>query len=479
VFKLWVNDVLVLQRADPKQDKGVSARVLVTLQSGENKVLLKVVNHQGAKYFAFDKRAVGNDALTPEVAAILATTAAPAGEWAVSVRNFFRRETSEEFRDLFANVARWREEQSAIERDIPTTLVAKERAEPRETVMLMRGEYDKPGEKVAPGVPAILPPLPKDAPPNRLGLARWLVDPANPLTARVTVNRLWQEFFGVGLVKTAEDFGVQGERPSHPELLDWLATEFVQSGWNVRHLVRLIVTSATYRQRAQAPPELWTRDPENRLLARGPRYRVDAEVVRDMALSVSGLLVEDVGGRSVKPYEPPGLWEAVSFNNSQKYVPEHGPAQYRRSLYTFWKRQSPPPNMLIFDAPTREYCVARRPRTNTPLQALTLLNDPQFVEASRAFARRILVEGGPSDERRIAYGFRLATARTPDADEVKVLHEVLRQQLAAFRADRDAAEKLLRIGDFTPSEPLDPCELAAWTTVASLILNLDETITKG
>jgi hypothetical protein len=262
-------------------------------------------------------------------------------------------------------------------------------------------------------------------------------------------------------------------------LLDWLATEFIRTGWDVKALQRLIVTSATYRQSSKATPEWRARDPENRLLARGPRFRVDGEVVRDTALAVSGLLNEKRGGRAVKPYEPPGLWEAVSFNNSQKYVPDKDDNQYRRSLYTYWKRQSPPPNMLLFDAPTREYCVVRRPRTNTPLQALALMNDLQFVEASRAFAQRILLEGGRSVNDRLAYAFRLATARRPDREELKLLREALEQQLARYRKDTGAAEKLLSVGAFRASESLDRSELAAWTTIASMILNLDETVTKG
>ncbi|HEY2951174.1 MAG TPA: DUF1553 domain-containing protein, partial [Verrucomicrobiae bacterium] len=335
------------------------------------------------------------------------------------------------------------------------------------------------GDKVEPGVPSILPPLPGGAPTNRLGLARWLVHPSHPLTARVTVNRFWQQYFGVGLVKTVEDFGAQGEAPSHRELLDWLATEFVRSGWDVKRMQRLIVTSAAYRQSSKFTPHLFARDSENRLLARGPRYRVDAEVVRDTALAVSGLLVEQRGGKSVKPYEPPGLWEAVSFNSAQKYVPDKGEGQYRRSLYTYWKRQSPPPNMLLFDAPTREYCSVRRSRSNTPLQALALLNDPQFVEASRAFAQRIMTEGGKDARSRVEFAFRLATSRRPAADETKVLAEVFQQQLTEFRKDKEAAEKLLKVGAFKAKADLDPAELAAWTTLASMILNLDETLTKS
>jgi hypothetical protein len=477
-LKLWVNDKLVAERAEEKPGDGL-LRVTVELKKGENKFLLKVVTVQGAAYFTFSKSLGDTDTVPADIAAVLATATKLSGPQAAKVRNFYRREHSPEFQQLFEKMDRWKEEDAAIDKAIPVTMVAKEMEKPRETFMLVRGEYDKKGDKVEPGVPAILPPLPAGAPTNRLGLAKWLMDPSHPLTARVTVNRFWQQYFGVGFVKTAEDFGVQGENPSHPELLDWLSTEFIRTGWDVKQLQRLIVTSAAYRQTSKASPELRARDPENRLMARGPRFRVDGEVVRDTALAVSGLLVEKRGGRSVKPYEPSGLWEAVSFNNSQKYVPDKDDNQYRRSLYTYWKRQSPPPNMLLFDAPTREYCVVRRPRTNTPLQALALMNDVQFVEASRAFAQRILLEGGPGMNDRLAYAFRLATSRKPGADELKVLRDALDQQLADYRKDTGAAEKLLGVGSFKASGSLNQSELAAWTTIASMILNLDETVTKS
>ncbi|PYL00216.1 MAG: hypothetical protein DME19_05800, partial [Verrucomicrobia bacterium] len=479
LFKVWVNGRIVLEQSAKRKPEDGPAKFSVDLKQGENRILVKVVNYQGACYFTFNADLNDADNLPGPIAAILATTADPAGNDKTSLRDFYRRAVSPELKDVFDNVAQWREENDVVEKEIPTTMVAKEADKPRDTFLLMRGEYDRKGEKVEPGVPAILPPWPKDAPRNRLGLAKWLVDPAHPLTARVNVNRFWQQCFGVGIVKTVEDFGVQGERPSHPELLDWLATEFIGSGWDVKHLQRLIVTSATYRQSSRVTPELLAKDPENRLLARGPRFRVDAEEVRDTALFVSGLLVEKEGGHSSKPWQPSGLWEAVSYNNSQKYVPDIGEAQYRRSLYIYWKRQSPPPNMLIFDAPTREYCVVRRPRTNTPLQALTLLNDPQFVEASRAFAQRIMTEAADDPQKRIIYAFRLATARTPGADEIKVLLDVYQQQLAEYRKDKSAAEKLLGVGGFKARPDLDNSELAAWTAIASMILNLDETVTKG
>ncbi len=478
VFKLWLNERLVHEHGTPEPYPGVRTRLRLELAAGENRLLIKVVNHQGAKYFAFDPTLAGPQRLPPDLVAILSVTATPTGPWAVPVRDWYRRQFVPGYRGEQDRLATWLEEERAIDAAIPTTLIAKELAQPRETRLLIRGEYDKPGDVVAAGVPAILPPLPPGAPTNRLGLAQWLVSPEHPLTARVIVNRYWQQFFGVGLVKTAEDFGVQGERPSHPELLDWLATEFIRSGWDVKHMQRLLATSATYRQSARVTPSLYERDPENRLLARGPRFRLEAEAIRDTALYLGGLLVEQLGGPSVKPYEPPGLWEAVSFNNSQKYVPDRGPAQYRRSLYTYWKRQSPPPNLLTFDAPTREYCVVRRPRTNTPLQALVVLNDPQFVEAARALASRMLREGGREPAERLAYGFRLVTARRPDQAELKLLQDLLEAQRTAFQADPAAARAFLEVGDFRATD-LDPVELAAWSSVANLLLNLDEALTKG
>ena len=256
--------------------------------------------------------------------------------------------------------------------------------------VLFRGDYDKRRDKVLPETPAVLPPFPKDAPRNRLGFARWLLLPNHPLTARVTVNRFWQEVFGTGIVRTTGDFGVAGELPSHQELLDWLAVEFRESGWDVKKLFKLMVTSATYRQSAAATPEKVEKDPQNRLLCRGPRFRMDAEVVRDYALAASGLLVEKLGGPSVKPYQPPGVWEAIAMDvsNTRSYVRDTGENLYRRSLYTFWKRQAPPASMELFNAPNREACVVRRERTDTPLQALVTLNDEQFVEAARHLAQR-------------------------------------------------------------------------------------------
>jgi hypothetical protein len=359
---------------------------------------------------------------------------------------------------------------------IPTVMVMQESDTPRETFVLKRGAYDAPGEKVTAGVPSVLPPLSKGFPNDRLGLARWLVDPAHPLTSRVTVNRFWEMLFGAGLVKTSEDFGSQGDWPVHPDLLDWLARRFIESGWDVKDLLKTIVMSSTYRQSSKVTTELVERDPENRLLARGPRQRLPAEVIRDQALAIAGLLAEEVGGPSVKPYQPPGLWEELSFGDS--YRQDDGEKLYRRSLYTFWKRTVAPPSMIAFDSPTRETCTVRQTRTNTPLQALNLMNDVTYLEASRKFAERMLKEGRPSAEERIAYGFRLAVGRPPKPQETTILMSSLQGFQHHYQADSKAALKLLSYGESPRDETLNPAEFASYAALANLILNLDETITK-
>ena len=352
---------------------------------------------------------------------------------------------------------------------------------PRPAFILKRGAYDKPGDPVLRGVPAILPPLPKSNTTNRLDLARWLTNPKHPLTARVTVNRFWQQFFGTGIVKTAGDFGAQGEWPSHPELLDWLATEFVATNWDVKKLHRLMVTSATYRQQSLVTPAQLKADPENRLYARGPRFRLDAEMLRDNALFVSGLLNQKMGGRGVRPYQPPGIWEAVAYTSSStsKYTQDTGEALYRRSLYLFWKRTAPPPSMTTFDAPSREACVVRRERTNTPLQALLLMNDPQHVEAARHLGQRMLLQGGVTTADRLKFGFRLVTARQPNANEQAILQQTLERHLVKYKADADATKKLLAVGESPAEAMLNPSELAAYAMVANLLLNLDEVVTRN
>jgi hypothetical protein len=395
---------------------------------------------------------------------------------------YYLRNRDADYRKLSDAAADLSRKRAALESAIPTSMVMQELDKPRDTFMLIRGQYDQHGAKVSPGTPEFLPPLPKDAPPNRLALARWLIDPSHPLTARVAVNRTWQMLFGTGIVKTAEDFGTQGERPSHPELLDWLATEFVGTGWDVKGVVRLMVTSAAYRQSSQQTPAQRERDPENRLLARGPRVRLQAEFIRDQALSLAGLLVDKIGGPSVKPYQPAGLWEELAFGgdfSAQSYQQDHGEALYRRTMYTFWKRTCPPPSLQTLDAPEREFCIVRRSVTNTPLQALILMNDPTYVEAARKFAERIMASGRITPQARIAYAFRMATARSPRGSEQTVLLEIYKEQLAVFQRDPKAAEKLLAVGESKRDTMLDTCELAAWSVVASALLNLDETITKS
>lgn len=394
---------------------------------------------------------------------------------------FLTHAAPDDFRKAYAELKALRKEREEFLKTVPSTMVMAEMKTPRETFVLARGDYRNKTEKVQPGVPAVLPPLPKDAPPNRLTLAKWLVDPQHPLTSRVAVNRFWQMHFGTGIVKTQEDFGVQGEPPVHPELLDWLATEFVRTGWDVRAFQRLLVTSATYRQSSRLTPALREKDPENRLLARGPRYRLPAEMIRDTALSASGLLDDRIGGPSVSPYQPPGLWEEMAFGegfSGQSYAQSRGRDLYRRGMYTLWKRTVPPASLATFDAPDREKCAARRAATNTPLQALVMMNDPTYVEAARALAQRTLLEARRDDKDRIVHAFRLATARKPSGKEIDVLRGVLNSRLEGFRKDRPSALKLLGVGESPRDKRLDPVELAAWTTVASVILNLDETITK-
>jgi hypothetical protein len=390
---------------------------------------------------------------------------------------FLDRYAPDEVRTAWQHLLDLLDARARLVEGFPTVMVMQDSAPRRETHVLQRGAYDHPGEMVEPGVPAALPPLPAGAPNNRLGFAQWLADRSNPLTARVAVNRFWQMYFGTGLVKTVEDLGSQGEWPSHPELLDWLATEFMDSGWDMKALQKTIVMSATYRQSSKATPELLQKDPENRMLARGPRLRLPAEMVRDQALAISGLLVERVGGPSVKPYQPAGLWKELS--GGDDYQPDHGDALHRRSLYTFWKRTAPPPMMMNFDAAGREFCVVRELRTNTPLQSLNLMNDVTYLEAARKMAERMMREGGGTPAERIAYGFELATARRPSDREAEVLLENLRYNRDRFQSDPSAASRYLSQGEAKRDETLDVRERAAYTAIASLILNLDATVTKN
>ena len=365
-------------------------------------------------------------------------------------------------------------ERDGLSGQIPRVMVMEDMPKPRDSCVYVKGLYNKPGDKVTAGVPAVLPSLPKDAPANRLGLANWLVSPDHPLTARVTVNRLWQQVFGVGLVKTVEDFGVQGERPGNQELLDWLAVEFRESGWSQKKLLRLILTSAAYRQSSKLTPALAERDPENRLLARGPRFRMPSWMIRDQALAASGLLVDKPGGPPVKPYQPPGIWEEATFGG-KRYTPDTGDSLYRRSVYTFWRRIVGP--TMFFDAGARQTCTVKTARTNTPLHALATLNDTTYVEAARVLAEKVLTGDG-DDAKRIESAYRLVLARKPTADETTVLTAGLKRMRSQYASDPAAAKKLVSVGAAKRNEKLDVAEHAAFTNVCAVILNLDESVTK-
>jgi hypothetical protein len=391
--------------------------------------------------------------------------------------------TRSSFEPLHGRLSQAEQDRKSVDDRIPTSMVFRERGgDPKPAFLLNRGEYDQRRDQVGRAIPAFLPPLPPGAPLNRLGLARWLVAPNHPLTARVAVNRFWLQVFGTGIVKTAEDFGSQGEPPTHPELLDWMAVQFREDGWDVKKFMKRLVMSATYRQSSHMTSEGLAKDPGNRLLSRGPRFRLDAEIVRDQAFFLSGLLIERVGGPSVKPPQPSGLWEAVGYtdSNTARFTADTGAEKvHRRSLYTFWKRTSPPPQMTTLDAPSRESCLVRRERTNTPLQALLMMNEPQFVEASRGLAQRTLREAGPTTDDRLAYMFRLATARRPDSKDLSELIGALNDFLAHYAKDAVAAKELINIGETKPDPRFAASELAAWTMIGNVILNLDEVMTKG
>ena len=419
---------------------------------------------------------------------------------------FVAQAAPDELQQAYKRLSLLKQQQQYFTDTLPTLMVMDEMPTPRPAYLLRRGAYDAPGEQVERAVPASLPTMPTTFPNNRLGFANWLVSPEHPLTARVTVNRFWQMFFGVGLVKTSEDFGSQGELPSHPELLDWLAVEFMNAEssiadwglrnadsnpksnlqnpkWNVKALLKTIVMSATYRQSSKRNPQSEFRipqseDSDNRLYSRGSRYRLSAEMIRDQALFASGLLIAKLGGASVKPYQPAGLYKDMAFGGMTGYDQAKGEGLWRRSLYTFWKRTILAPNMQAFDATAREFCNVRDTRTNTPLQSLNLMNDVTYIEAARMIAERMLKEGGATAEQRIAWAFRLITSRQPGNQEVQVLARHLNQQRASFRRDAEAVKKLLMVGEKRNDDKLDKAELAAYTTTASLLLNLDEVITK-
>ena len=438
-----------------------------------------------------EKVALGSSGISANVMAAISKNPT---EWSDAdrkeVESYFLASVPNPIRDSEANLQAAKKDLKEYQENIPTTMVMKE-TKPRDAFVLVRGEYDKPAAKVDRRVPAVLPQLPADAPVDRLGLAKWIVARNNPLTARVWVNREWERFFGIGLVKTTENLGSQAEYPVNAGLLDWLAVEFMEpttlpavngmaaQAWDMKAVQKLILTSAAYRQSSMVTPAKLESDPDNRLVSRGPRFRLPGEIVRDTALAVSGELNNKIGGPSVRPYMPAGVWDETSkYGNLRNYQHDKNEGLYRRSIYTIWKRTAAPPTMLLFDAPNREVCTVKRSRTNTPLQALSLLNEITFVEAARNLASRMLTEGGSTAEQRLAHGFRLALARVPSESEMQVLLSGLDADMQRFVRNPEEAERLLKFGESKPPADLTPAELAAYTLAANVIFNLDEFVTR-
>ena len=444
------------------------------LKQGDNSLYLKLINHSGDSRLTFAYRSPAIDVPDSLVTLLRHTSGERTKLQSNAIRRYYRQVCCLHpdwlaLQDLEKGLIKSREK---LEEKIPTTLVWKELDVPRDAHVLMRGQYDRPGQKVDRRTPEFLPPMPEGLSRDRLGLATWLTSDKHPLTARVAVNRFWQQIFGTGLVKTSEDFGSQGEPPSHPKLLDWLAIEFQQSGWNVKQLMKSLVMTKAYRRDQVITKRMLEMDPENRLLARGPRHRLDAEVLRDQALAVSGLLNDQVGGPSVKPPQPDGLWYAVGYtrSNTAKFTADTGDDVYRRSVYIFWKRTSAPPQMSTFDAPSRESCTARRERTNTPLQALLLMNEQQYLEAAKQLAKHALEQPDhDSPKSRIRWMFETVTARKPSQPETQELLQLLGDLKTHYENNADAANELTGNNE---------TKLAPWMVLASTILNLDEVVSK-
>ncbi|CAG1008038.1 hypothetical protein PHYC_03511 [Phycisphaerales bacterium] len=479
-FRLYVNGSEVASRKVDRSLAPDQDNARVPLAAGANTVVLKIANTGGeAGYYYRPTEPAG--VLEGDLVQATIPPEALSEEQAARFRSAYRRTNFPEYRNL--EQARTALEKSAgdLRAAVPRTMVMREMEKPRETFVLSRGVYDKPDRTrpVARGIPRALGSLPEGAPPNRLGLAHWMTDSQNPLTARVAVNRFWEMVFGTGIVRTSENFGLQGEWPSHPELLDWLAVDFREGGWDVQRLLKAMVLSSTYRQSSRVREELRSLDADNRLLAYYPRRRLTAEQIRDQALYVSGLLVERMGGPSVKPYQPDGLWQETAMPSSNTRVFERGKGEdlWRRTIYTYWKRASPPPALLMLDAPTRESCVIRRPITNTPLQALALWNDEQYVEAARKLAERTLTARA-DDEARLKELFRRCTSRAPEGEDLAALLAALDGFRTRFASAPDDAEKLLGSGEAPRSMSVDARELAAWTMMAGAVLNLHETLTQ-
>lgn len=481
-IKVFLNGEEVLARDVGRAVAADQERADLNLKAGDNRLMIKIVNGGGACGFYFRVLAEHVDGVPARIARILAQDHA---SWSDAdrgiVRAYYRRNHSPDWRARQDRLTALKADLKKTESSYPRTMVMQQLPKPRGTRLLIRGEYDNPGEEVTPKVPAVFSPLREGQPRDRLALARWITDPKHPLTARVFVNRLWQMLFGAGLVTTPEDFGSQGHYPSHKQLLDWLAVEFVESGWDIQHVLKLILSSDTYGQRSHISAEGLARDPRNTWLARGPRHRLDAEEIRDGALLMGGLLVEQVGGKSVRPYQPSGVWRAVGYtsSNTAQFRRDSGDALWRRSLYTFWKRTAPPPTMSLFDAPSREACSVSRTQTNTPLQALALLNDIQFVEAARAFGHRAMTRSAADDRDRLLWMWRWATSRPAEAEELAVMESLLKNERDHYGEHPDDAKRLVTVGESTLGKDADPAELAAWMSVANMLLNLDETLTKG
>ena len=425
---------------------------------------------------------LSGDAFSPAVKAALDTPIAQrTAKQRTDVAQFFRSAVDSPLKHADDSLAAAKAAHDTFDSSLPNVMVMKEMDTPRDAFVLNRGEYDKPKDKVTAALPASLPPMPPGAPMNRLGLAKWIVSGQHPLTARVWVNRQWEKFFGTGLVKTVENFGMQAEYPCHPELLDWLATEFVRLKWDMKAMQKLIVMSATYRQSSHLQPGApgLEKDPENRLLWHGPRIRLSGEVVRDQVLAASGLLVDQVGGPSVRPYMPDGVWDETSkYGDLRGYKNDTGDGLYRRTMYTIWKRTAAPPTMLLFDSPTREICTVKRSRTDTPLQALAMLNEVTFVEAARALAEKMILEGGKTSQERIQWAFRRVTSRNASPDEMRVLAAGLNKRLLKFKADPEDAKQFVGFGQKKPNARVDVSELAAYAMTANVLLNLDEVVTR-
>jgi Protein of unknown function (DUF1553)/Protein of unknown function (DUF1549)/Concanavalin A-like lectin/glucanases superfamily/Planctomycete cytochrome C len=485
-IKIFVNGSAVKTRVVSDNLRGASIRTQAPMQLGwrnPDEHPAKEARYQDIRLYA---RALSSDEVKrlpfEDYAAEIAKR--PAAQWTADqwhvMGQFYLNHVDPFYQAIQREIAPLDEQLDRLSRGGDLTQVSWERPSIAYAHVLTRGIYTDRTERVEANTPHFLPPLPRDEPHNRLTLAEWTVSPANPLTARVTVNRMWYELFGTGIVETTEDFGIMGQRPTHPELLDWLAVEFRESGWNIKHMYKLMVMSAVYRQTARSNPQQLAKDPRNLLLSHGPRFRMDAEMLRDVALQAGGLLVEKIGGRSVKPYQPPNIWEQVSYPTSDTlhYVQEHGDALYRRSMYTYIKRMASPPNMETFDAPMRDVVCTRRQRTDTPLQALVTMNDVQWVEAARALAERVIYQAGPDTEQRINRMSEILLAHDAPAPMADALRTSLQQMEQHYANDRKAAHSLVEMGEKRPDTSIPEPELAAWTMLASEMLNLDETMNK-